>query len=156
MKRLISFLLMLIISIVLLPSCNQNIPNDIKYDDISKIPGIYRQDYENDTIFKFDDFEGRAVLKMDRIGLEKGKIYYQYNISKGHVYVNIDQGVYDSEQGLLFAVAGTKIPENSSSPFYVNSDELAIIFFTQGINMNNSTKVSGEIKISFIPFEEMD
>ena len=159
MKKIISCFLILLLTATGLSSCAWNfltVTSEVEYDDISKISGITRFDYENYTVFKFDDFEGRAVLKMNRVSIEKGKIYYQYNLTKGHVYANVDQGIYDSEQGLFFAVAGTKIPENSSSLFSIESNEIAIIFFTQGINMNNSTKVSGEIRISFIPFEEIE
>ena len=151
MKKLIALFLSVVLCIACLVSCDSNDEKQQHYDDISKISGLTRGDYENYTIFRFDNFQGSAILKMNRVGFDNGKIYYQYSLSEGSVFVNIDRGIYDSEESLLFAVAGCTIPDNSSTNFDIPGNEIAVIFRTKGINAIEYGPVSGEIIISFLP-----
>ncbi len=125
----------------------ENMP--IVYDDISELSGIEAEEYENYTIFRFDGFEGKATLKMERVGLEKDVIYYTGKLSEGAMNVNYDRGPYDSTEHLYVFYEGVTIPDENTTVGKIDQDELAIIFETM-------SPVTGELIISFIPFEEIE
>ncbi len=129
MKKLLALVLSLILMIFCLVSCTPR--------------GIKREDQENYTIFTLNNFKGRASLKMDRIGLGEGTIYYYADLTEGSVKVKYRESVLFDAEDLVTLSAGMDIPQDNSAG-YVEGDEVSIIF-------EASAPVSGEVIISFIP-----
>ena len=121
----------------------------IIYDDIAELSGIEAEEHENYTIFRFNGFDGKATLKMERKDLERDVIYYTGKLANGAMYVNYDLGPYDSTESLYVFYEGVTIPDENSTVGKVDQDELAIIFETM-------SPVTGEIIISFIPFDNIE
>ena len=114
--------------------------------DISKLFGITREDHENYTVFRFNNFSGKAVLTMDRTRLEADVIYYTGKLSQGAVRVTYDRGPWDSTETLYTFYENVNIPAENSTVGKINQDELDFIF-------EALSPASGEIIISFVPFE---
>ena len=114
--------------------------------DISKLSGITREDNENYTVFRFDNFSGSATLTMKRTGLESGVIYYTGKINTGVLSVRYDRGPWDSTETLCVFYENTNIPAENSTVGKIDQDELDFIFEATSV-------VSGEIIISFVPLK---
>ena len=120
-------------------------PNDI-FNGISEIAGAKKEEYENYTVFKFDEFNGKWTCKMERTNLGKGVIYYHADLTNGSMVVKYDIGALYNDNLLVTLNAEETMPIQSSGG-YVEADKIYIIFETV-------SPVSGEVIISFVPFDE--
>ena len=147
MKKLLVCILIVVLVLSCLTACDwlQRDVNDI-FSDISEIAGAEKEEHENYTVFKFDEFKGKWTCKMERTELGEGAIYYHADLTDGSMIVKYDKGALYNDEPLVTLSAGETMPIQSSGG-YVEGDKIYIIFETV-------TPVSGEVVISFVPFEE--
>ena len=140
MKKYIKRLLALIFTVVLilssLTACNM-------LDDIfGGKSGVSKEYYENCAVFKFDGFESRICITLDRTVLGEGTIYYQVNLEEGALSVKYsDVGLINENQPLSEFTADDEMPLVGSGG-YIEGDKIAITF-------EAFSPVKGEIIIAF-------
>lgn len=128
MKKLLALILMTTLCLCCLISC----------DMFGKAEGLTYEKYENCAVFTFDDFEGKATIKLDRTDLGEGAIYYQATLEEGAVCVKYE---YAGVHELVELTADDEMPINSSGG-YVEGNKIEITF-------EANSPVSGEIIIAF-------
>lgn len=134
MKRLIPFILILILMLTSLTACNL----------FDKDKGVTCDKYENCAVFTFADFPEKetASFTLSRTCLGEGVIYYQVNLEKGALSINYkDAGLIHKEQRLGEFTADEEMPLGGSGG-YIEGDEITITFASD-------SPVSGEIIIAF-------
>ncbi len=133
MKKLLALCLTVILMFSCLTAC----------DLFEKNKGVTLREYENCTVFNFDNFPVRetATFELSRTGLSEGAIYYQVNLEKGSLGISYKDNNTEEHQSLGQFTADEKMPINSSGG-HIKGDKIEISF-------GSLSPVSGEIIIAF-------
>ena len=134
MKKLLSCILILVLTLTCLTAC----------DLFKKAEGITYEEYENCAVFTFDNFpEGtKASFTLARTGLDEGAIHYQVNLEEGALSIQYkESGFIHKAQPLGEFTADDDIPINGAGG-YVEGDKITITF-------ESFSPVSGQIIIAF-------